>query len=309
MSLLSQIILLKRSNTSDDSELTDRVYCTIDGVLTPVVYKSSEDLYTTYDDLFTSSIKKTALQQSLKGVRSLSKSLSEQGVTISPVCVFDYHTNIETSGAIDEQGHLEIWGSSFGDLAFRQASFNARPTIGLNAEGVIGSSPIYFKNGKFITLTESVELVDDFTLFFFIEPFASPLMTRQRLLGLSATDGMYLSIGESAFNSYRIQFSPSEFTDVDIDTTHWNPPTKKLLVTIQRINNKFIVRENQKEIASETVSTEPFRFDTFGRIGTSDEGYFNGGLYHFSAYDGSISNSLEDIETAIIKSASQVKGV
>ena len=61
MDLISQSRIFKRTKPVQDKKSTDRVYCTIDGVLTPVVFKSYQNLYTTYDDLFVTSIKKLTL--------------------------------------------------------------------------------------------------------------------------------------------------------------------------------------------------------------------------------------------------------
>jgi hypothetical protein len=80
------------------------------------------------------------------------------------------------------------------------------------------------------------------------------------------------------------------------------------LITIQREGSKVYIRENGTQVATGTIPTSDFVFDQFGKIGNVSIPTFNGSLYHFSLYDGYISNELQSIENSIIKKASLAKG-
>ena len=323
MDLISQSRIFKRTKPVQDKKSTDRVYCTIDGVLTPVVFKSYQNLYTTYDDLFVTSVKKLTLQKSLKGIRSLSKVLSDetttttttaQGgtvtttsiVTINPVCVFDYHSHIKTSS-----GNLSFWGSSFGSAKLTQSTTANQPSLGKYGEGKDGFTPIYFNTDQsdFMSLDSAITVTGDFTMFFYIEPIGNPVNKYFRLLGKSDDNNMFLSIGEQGNKSYKLSFDGSTSSSLAADQLYWIPSSKKLLITVQRSGTTLYVRENGTEIDNVSVSANDFTFDQVGKLGNDTNFFFNGSIYHFSVFDGYLKNNLSKIEDSIIKSASQVKGI
>ena len=322
MSILSESIISKRKRVVDDKQSTDRVYCTVDGVLTPVVFKSVENLYTTYDDLFVTSQKKITLQQSLKGVRSLSRTLTDEItttsttaqagtvtttslVTINPVCVFDYHSHIKT-----EAGRLLNWGSSFGSAALSQSTEANRPFVGRGGGGKPFFSPMYFSiyDSSFMSLNSAITLSGDFTILLYVSIIGHPVNKYMRFLGKSDDNNMFFSAGDVGDKSYKLSFDSSNSVTFDSSTFYYKPSTSPLLISLIRSKDQLTVRENGVDIATKTCPTSDFVFDQFGRTGNIDLS-FNGAVWHFSAYDGAISRSLSKIETSIIKSASQSKDI
>lgn len=322
MSILSQSIILKKKKVIDDKQSTDRVYCTVDGVLTPVVFKSADNLYTTYDDLFVTSIKKLTLQQSLKGVRSLSRTLKDEtttttttaqggtvtttsSVTITPACVFDYHSHIKTEGS-----KISSWGSSFGSATLNQSTDANRPLVGRGGGGKAFFSPMYFSiyDSSFMSLNSAITLTGDFTILLYVSIIGHPVNKYMRFLGKSDDNNMYFSAGDVGDKSYKLSFDSSNSVTFDSSTFYYAPSSSPLLITVTRSKDQLTIRENGVEVGTQTCPTSDFVFDQFGRTGNIDLS-FNGGLWHFSAYDGAISKSLTDIENAIIKSALQSKDV
>jgi len=298
----------KKFNIDRDKELYNRVYCTIDGVLTPVIYKASERDYITYTDLYVTNEKRLSQQTALTKSTSLSRLFKEvensAEVSISPLCVFDFHSNIKS-----DNSNVVAWGSSYSSVQLSQSTTANQPTLGELGKGVNGFSPIFFKrdNSDFMSLNSSITVSGDFTMFFYIQPIAHPLHKQYRLLGKSDDNDMYISIGESINESYNISFaSGSEYATTV--SGYWQPSSKKLLITIQREGSKVYIRENGTQVATGTIPTSDFVFDQFGKIGNVSTPTFNGSLYHFSLYDGYISNDLKSIENSIIKKASLAKG-
>ena len=284
----------------------DVIYATIDNVLQPIVYDRTLDNQNVIkQNVFMTPERRLARRIKASNTASTVISQFEGDNIINPIISFDYNKGFAT---VTSANNIQVWNPSFGDSSLRQGTESNAPSIGFEGRGVNGKYPAYFNrdNSEFMDFSGSaLQLIGDFTMFFFIEPIASPFNTKQRLLGQSSNSDSFLSIGENTFHSYRIQFSPSTFTDVDIATTTYVPSSKQILATIQRHNDKFIVRENSVEIARETVAVEPFNFDQFGKIGSLDPDTFNGRLYHFSIFDGFISTELEKLENSIIKRAEQ----
>ena len=299
----------KRLSKNKDKSLSNRVYCTIDGVLTPVVYKALETDYITYTDLYVTNEKRIAQQSSLTNASSLSKPFKEvvgsSEVKVNPICVFDYHSKIKESS-----NKVSYWWSSYGSTYFSQLTAELQPVIGRFGAGVNGDSPIYFFNKSFLTLSDSITLSGDFTVFLYVEPIpeVANVHTNHRFLGKSDDANMYFSIGESLYRSYRLMFSSSSFVDISASGLYWRPTAKKLLITLQRSGSTLYIRENGVQVASETIPTTDFTFNQFGRIGGVTSPTYNGSLIHFSAYDGFLDSSLETVENAIIKSAQKAKG-
>ena len=302
-------MIAKTFNIRKDKELTNRVYCTIDGVLTPVVYKALETDYITYTDLYVTNEKRIAQQSSLTKASSLSKPFKEvvgsSEVKVNPICVFDYHSKIKESS-----NKVSYWWSSYGSTYFSQLTAEFQPVIGRFGSGVNGASPIYFFDKSFLTLSDNITLSGDFTLFLYVEPIpeVANVHTNHRFLGKSDDADMYFSIGEYSNRSYSLSFSSSSSVDVSVTGLYWKPTAKRLLITLQRSGTALYIRENGVQVASETTPITDFTFNQFGRIGGVTSPTYNGSLIHFSAYDGFLDSSLETVENAIIKSAQKAKG-
>ena len=307
---------------------SNRLYCTIDGVKTPVVYRFYEDNYSSgeqysyLNDLYVTSEKRIASQVGSKQDITFINTFSElvttttttaQGTTtttattnILPVCVFDFFAKVyDTSGGITQ------WKSSFGTPTLSQTTSANRPSLGIETRGVNGFTPIYFNTyqSDFMSLDSAITLSGDFTMFFYIKPIGIPVNKYFRLLGKSDDNNMFLSIGESSDKSYKLSFDGSTSTELDLRQTYWIPSSDKLLITIQRSGTTLYVRENGTEIANTTVSANDFVFDQVGKLGNNTDFFFNGSIYHFSVFDGYLNTNLETIENSIISSTDKAKGI
>ena len=286
----------------------DTLFCTIDGVLRPVVYTRKDINGQQFlEDVSLTKRRKLSRQRSLKNTRSFNIPVTENSTKISALFVLNYDSGIKevTSG-----NNLKTWNSSIGTNQLTMTVTANQPDIGLYGKGVLGHSPVYFKrdNSDFMSLNSDITVSGDFTMFFYIEPIPVASLHKQyRLLGKSDDNDMYISIGESINESYNISFaSGSEYATTV--SGYWQPSSKKLLITIQREGSKVYIRENGTQVATGTIPTSDFVFDQFGKIGNVSTPTFNGSLYHFSLYDGYISNDLKSIENSIIKKASLAKG-
>lgn len=288
----------------------DTLFCTIDGVLRPVVYTRKDINGQQFlEDVSLTKRRKLSRQRSLKNTRSFNIPVTENSTKISPLFVFNYDSGIKevTSG-----NNLKTWNSSIGTNQLTQANSSFRPDIGLKANGIAGISPIYFNydNSDYMVLSSGVTLTGDFTIFMYVEPI--PLVANvhkyHRFLGKSDDNDMYFSIGESGNTSYTLSFSSSSRVQVSITPEYWQPSSKKILITLQRSGTTLYIRENGVQVASETTPTTDFSFNQFGIRGGLLSDTYNGSLYHLSAYDGYISNDLKSIENSIIKKASLAKG-
>lgn len=296
--------------------LSNKVYCTIDGVKTPVVYRYSENSYSSgeeysyLNDLYITNKKRISSQRGSKSKLNLSKRFleteNEVTTTVLPVCVFDFFAKV-----YDVSGNVERWKSSYSSPTLSQSTSANRPSLGINGSGVNGFTPIYFNNDEsdFMSLDSAITLSGDFTMFFYIEPIPNPVIKYQRLLGKSDDNNMFLSIGESSGKSYKLSFDGSTSTEVNANGTYWSPSSKKLLITIQRKGTTLTIRENKTEIVNGSSYSNDFTFDQVGKLGNNTDFFFNGSIYHFSVFNGHISNNLEVIENSIINSINKAKGI
>lgn len=282
------------------------IYCTVNGVLTPIVYTRTEiDGLSYIENVNLTKSKRVRRQIAAKNTRSTLIPVTEGASTINAVVSFTYDYGLKESS-----GNIIHWLSSFDRINLEQSTSANQPDLGLYGKGILEHSPIYFKrdNSDFMSLNSAITVSGDFTMFFYIEPIPVASLHKQyRLLGKSDDNDMYISIGESINESYNISFaSGSEY--VTTASGYWQPSSKKLLITIQRQGSKVYIRENGTQVATGTIPTSNFVFDQFGKIGNVSTPTFNGSLYHFSLYDGYISNELQSIENSIIKKASFAKG-
>jgi hypothetical protein len=282
------------------------IYCTVNGVLSPVVYTRTEIDGSSYiDNVNLTKSKRVRRQISAKNTRSTLIPVTEGASTINAIASFTYDYGLKESS-----GNISYWLSSYDRINLEQSTTANQPDLGLYGKGVLEHSPIYFKrdNSDFMSLDSAITVSGDFTMFFYIEPIPVASLHKQyRLLGKSDDNDMYISIGESINESYNISFaSGSEYATTV--SGYWQPSSKRLLITIQREGSKVYIRENGTQVATGTIPTSDFVFDQFGKIGNVSIPTFNGSLYHFSLYDGYISNELQSIENSIIKKASLAKG-
>jgi len=282
------------------------IYCTVNGVLSPVVYIRTEIDGSSYiDNVNLTKSKRVRRQISAKNTRSTLIPVTEGASTINAIASFTYDYGLKESS-----GNINYWLSSYDRVNLEQSTTANQPDLGLYGKGVLEHSPIYFKrdNSDFMSLDSAITVSGDFTMLFYIEPIPVASLHKQyRLLGKSDDNDMYISIGESINESYNISFaSGSEYATTV--SGYWQPSSKKLLITIQREGSKVYIRENGTQVATGTIPTSNFVFDQFGKIGNVSIPTFNGSLYHFSLYDGYISNELESIENSIIKKSSLAKG-
>jgi len=323
---------------TDKQESLQKVYCTIDGVLTPVVYKELTSSYTTgaeyssYNDLKITGQKRLIAQSSLKNASPIQGILTEEVETttttpqkgtvitktttkISPICVFEFSHKV-----FDENGSVSKWVSSFGSSSLSQSTSGNQPALGFYGKGINGSAPIFFDgaNSDFMSFDSAITLTGDFTLFFYVEPLKYVgSMKRQRLLGKSDNDNMFLSIGELANESYTLSFTSSTKVQVANTPLYWSPhqPVKedknKVLISVIRNGTTLIIRENGLQVASETVSTTDFTFDQMGKVSDqdADSQTMHSSMYHFSAFNGAIVKNLENIEASILKRVKQAKSI
>lgn len=288
----------------------DTLFCTIDGVLRPVVYTRKDINGQQFlEDVSLTKRRKLSRQRSLKNIRSFNIPVIENSTKISPLFVFNYDSGIKevTSG-----NNLKTWNSSIGTNQLTMPVTATQPDIGLKGNGIAGVSPIYFNydNSDYMIFSSGVTLTGDFTIFMYVEPI--PLVANvhkyHRFLGKSDDNDMYFSIGESGNTSYTLSFSSISKVQVSITPEYWQPSSKKILITLQRSGTTLYIRENGVQVASETVPTTDFAFNQFGIIGGLTSDTYNGSLYHASAYDGYITTELASLERAIIKKASLAKG-
>ena len=284
-----------------EDKLGRRLYCLVDGVLTPMVYNytDNQDSNLVYhDDLYVTSDHRLRTQQNLKGSKSLVTKIQEGNSQISPVAIFDYTFGFK---GVTSDG-IEDWLSSVDANRLNQSDNNKRPDVGANNGGVNGFVPANFvqSNFDFFSLTSTVTLSGDFTMFFFIKAIPNPLPKKVRLLGKSDDNDMYFSIGESVNKSYKISFASGSTAEAAISTPYWESHSTKILITVQRKSDALIIRENGTQVFTGTTPTSDFVFDQFGKLGNDGFETFNGNVYHFSAYNGHISSQLTQMEDSII---------
>ena len=314
---------------TDKQESLQKVYCTIDGVLTPVVYKELTSSYTTgaeyssYNDLKITGQKRLIAQASIKNASPIQGILTEEVETttttpqagtvitktttkISPICVFEFSHKV-----FDENGSVSKWVSSFGTSSLSQSTSGNQPSLGVFGKGVNGFSPIHFRkiDNDFMSLDSAITLTGDFTMFFYVEIIKDPLNKYIRLLGKSDDNDMFFTAAELPNQSYKLSFSSSSSVISTITPLYWFPSSQKMLITVQRNGTKLIVREDGLEVFTATTPLTDFTFDQIGRVGNVTSLSYNGSIYHFSVFDGYINNNLSNIENSIIKRISQAKSI
>lgn len=285
------------------------IYCTVNGVLSPVVYTRTEIDGSSYiDNVNLTKSKRVRRQISAKNTRSTLIPVTEGASTINAVFSFTYDYGLKESS-----GNVSYWLSSYDRINLEQSITANQPSLGLSAKGVLGNSPVYFNydNSDYMIFNSGITLTGDFTIFMYVEPI--PLVANvhkyHRFLGKSDDNDMYFSIGEFGSRSYTISFSSSSSVSVStLPYEYWQPSSKKILITLQRSGSTMYIRENGVQVATDTIPTTDFSFNQFGIRGGLLSNTYNGSLYHLSAYDGYISNELKSIENSIIKKASLAKG-
>lgn len=280
----------------------DVIYATIDNVLQPVVYDRTLDNQNIIkQNVYMTPERRLARRVKASNTASVTVGQIQGDTIINPIISFDYSRGFAkvTSG-----NNIQLWKPSFGNNNLNQTTVANQPDIGLDGRGVNGKYPAYFKrdNSDFMTFDSSVTISGDFTMLFYIEPIADPLHKQYRLLGKSDDNNMYISIGESFNKSYNISFASGSEYEATV-SGYWQPSKKDLLITIQRNNDRVIIRENGVQTETGTIPTSDFVFDQFGKIGNLSIPTFNGRFYHFSAFDGYITTELEKLEDSIIKQA------
>ena len=280
----------------------DVIYATIDNVLQPIVYDRTLDNQTVIkQNVYMTPERRLARRIKASNTASTVVSQFEGDTIINPIISFDYNRGFAT---VTSGNNIQLWKPSFGNNNLNQTTVANQPDIGLDGRGVNGKYPAYFKrdNSDFMTFDSSVTISGDFTMFFYIEPIADPLHKQYRLLGKSDDNNMFISIGESFNKSYNISFASGSEYEATV-SGYWQPSKRDLLITIQRNNDRVIIRENGVQIETGVIPTSDFVFDQFGKIGNLSIPTFNGRFYHFSAFDGYIVTELEKLENSIMKKA------
>ena len=280
----------------------DVIYATIDNVLQPIVYDRTLDNQTVIkQNVYMTPERRLARRIKASNTASTVVSQFEGDTIINPIISFDYNRGFAT---VTSGNNIQLWKPSFGNNNLNQTTVANQPDIGLDGRGVNGKYPAYFKrdNSDFMSLDSAITVSGDFTMFFYIEPIADPLHKQYRLLGKSDDNNMFISIGESFNKSYNISFASGSEYEATV-SGYWQPSKRDLLITIQRNNDRVIIRENGVQIETGVIPTSDFVFDQFGKIGNLSIPTFNGRFYHFSAFDGYIVTELEKLENSIMKKA------
>tara|TARA_R100000734_G_scaffold12420_1_gene9169 strand:- start:5555 stop:6517 length:963 start_codon:yes stop_codon:yes gene_type:complete len=308
--------------------LSKYVYCTVDGALVKVVYKSGEGYdddggsYSNYSDLKLTNNYRVGIQNSLKATsktqtvfteeEEVTKTTPQLGTittkttkNINPVCIFNYNHKVFSSG-----GSVSRWISSYDSFSFSQSTSANMPTLGKYGKGITNQSPIYFSiyNSSFMSLNSAATLSGDFTMFLYVEIIGHPVNKYMRFLGKSDDNNVFFSAGDIGDKSYKLSFDSSNSVTFDSSTFYYSPSSSPLLITVIRSKDQLTIRENGVSIGTQTCPTSDFVFDQLGRTGNIDLS-FNGGIWHFSAYDGALDKNLTKVEESIIKLASQSKSV
>ena len=308
--------------------LSKYVYCTVDGSLVKVVYteKEGSDLdgstYSIYSDLKITNDYRIDVQESLKNQSKIQAVFTEEEETttttaqlgtvttkttksIKPICMFNYNNKVYSSS-----GSVSKWISSYDSSIFTQSTSANKPILGKYGKGIGNQSPIYFSiyNSSFMSLNSAITLSGDFTMFFYVSILGHPVNKYMRFLGKSDDNDMYFSAGDVGNKSYKLSFSSSSSVTFDSSTFYYTPSSSPLLISVIRSKDQLTIRENGVEVGTQTCPTSDFVFDQFGRTGNIDLS-FNGGVWHFSAYDGVIKSKLIQVEDSIIKIGSQSKSI
>jgi len=311
-----------------EDSLSKYVYCTIDGALVKVVYKSGEgyndggSTYSNYSDLKITNSYRVGIQESLKATSKTQTVFTEEEETttttpqlgavttktttkINPVCIFNYNHKVYSSS-----GSVSKWASSYDSFTFSQSTSANMPSLGRYGKGVSNQAAIYFNlySSSFMSLNSAITLSGNFTMFFYVGLIGHPVNKYMRFLGKSDDNDMFFSAGDASNKSYIMKFDSSNTVQFDSSTYYYTPSSNPLLITVTRSKDQLTIRENGVRIGTQTCPTSDFVFDQFGRTGNIDLS-FNGAVWHFSAYDGALDKNLTKVQDSIIKLVSQSKSV
>ena len=328
---MRNIVTEVRDKTKSQTKNTGHIlWCTVNSVLTPVVYEETDfDGNGYYKEVFLTNAKKIKARESLKHVSQSNASLTEivttttttaqgtttstEAVSIKPVAVFSYDFGVVTTS-----DKVSQWNSTLGGYILQQTTADNRPLLGLSGDGQALSSAIYFKwitgtapNG-FMTLNNPIRLFGDFTIIFAASFLPSPeVLKKLRILGNSSNSDMFISMAETSteegISGYQLSISSATngtvFTPRD---TLFTPSSSISVATFIRRGDKLTIRENGVKKAEGTIVTDELTFDQVGKKGsTVVENYFNGLIYNISIYDGALDSNLEQLERDIETRARQ----
>ena len=319
---------LRDKTKSQSKNLGHPLWCTINGVLTPVVYQERDfDGFNYYKEVFLTNSKKIRARESLKHVTNSNAPIQEvvttttttpQGtitttelVKISPVAVFNFDF-----GVIEDSDKVSKWNSSLGGYLLERSTADKRPIFGESGEGEPLSSSINFKFAgdssfnNFMSLNNSITLSGDFTIICTLKIFKLfDIFKKCRILGNSSDSDMFISAAESSvgsdISSYEFSLSSSANGSLVVPNTGIFEPTNPITVlTIRRSKDRLVIRENSKQLTEGTILTDDVTFDQVGRLGTDDNATLNGVIFNISIYSGAIVSELENLEDEMLKIAS-----
>lgn len=297
------------------------LYCTVDGVLTPVLYTETDlDGNDYYKSVFLTNTKKIASRQSLKKTSISTSPITEtvttttvrpQGtttttsqVTISPVVYFNHDFGIQQTS-----GNVTLWNSAVGGYALTQSTSGNQPVLGDSGGGNPLTSSINFRfnddasTNDYMTLNNSITLQGDFTMFFYFRMNDHADSYKYlRLLGNSSDATTFVSASETINKGYKFSVGGSS---VEQTKENFKPSNEFTQLTVQRSGSKLIIREDGTEIINDTIATTDFTFNQVGALGGSYDLTMNAKLYHISIYNGYIQRDLERIESEVVKRASK----
>ena len=298
--------------------VVNKLYCLVDGVLTPMVYtEKGEDGNEYYNELMISSPKRI-IQISSSAPRHSFPLLTEfnvatttttaqkgtvttfADVTIQPVFLFDYKKQV-----IQSASRLATWASCYGGFILSNSTSNLAPKLGRKAGGVNEESSIYFdgnhSEGDFVSSSANITMSGDFTLFLH---FVYEQEKYIRLLGKSSDANVYVGFNEDANRNFHFGLGSGKTYTISMgDDALTAAPT---LITVQRKGTTLTVRKNRKQIGSTTVATDDLVIDQVARWGTSNL-TFGGNISYLAGYDGCITTKLVSIERAIINHSQKAR--
>jgi len=305
---------IKRSkqSISKKQKLKNKLYCLVDGVLTPMVYQDKgEDGLDYYNDLMVSSPKRT-MQQSASFPRHSYSRIVEHNVetttttpqagtvtthadvTIKPVFLFDYSKQV-----VELSDKLATWKSCYGAYTLSNGTSNLAPKLGKRAGGVNDQSSIYFdgdqSTGDYLSSSANITLSGDFTIFIY---FTIEQEKYVRFVGKASDANVYISFNDDANMQFHFGLASSKTYTISMGSSTLSRDTGTL-VTVQRSGTTLYLRKDGLPIGSTTIATDDLVIDQVGRIGTSSF-TFGGNIHYMSGYDGYISTKLKTIEDSII---------
>lgn len=301
------------------------LWCTVNGVLTPVVYEETDlDGFSYYKEVFLTNAKKIKARESLRHTTQSNISLTEivtttttkpQGTTttttavkISPVAIFNFDF-----GIVSVSDRVSQWNSTLGGYILEQSTADLRPQFGLNGNGLPLKSSVFFKRGdstsfnNFMSLNNSITLSGDFTILCAFENIpVGGLHKYLRILGNSSDSNMFISASETASDGYEFSLSSAANGSVSQSVTGLFKPTNETtLLTVRRKDDELVIRENGVEVAKGTILKDDVTFDQVGTIGATNIPTLNAKVFNLSIYDGAIDSSLEKLEDDLLRIASQ----